>query len=665
MIETLRIRGLGVIDEAEIGLHPGLTVLTGETGAGKTMVLTGLGLVLGDRADPSRVRPGAGRTVIEAVVALAEPTGMSERARHLVGDAGGQLDEDGTLVLLRTVSAQGRSRAHAGGTAVPAATLTALRDALVTIHGQADQRRLLQPGVQRELLDAFAAQDPEGSKRSPDPGGSAGGAHPPHHRLVTDHREVFQQLVRAREDLAALRRASADRAREQEMLRHGMSEIGEIDPRPDEDAELAAEQARLGAAQQLTRAANTARAALAGEEDMTGGDIGGAGGSVAVLIAAAARAVGDVASLDPALRRLAERMNGLGVDADDIASDLASYAATVEQDPVRLAMIGERRESLSRLARRYGTGSGAGDPVLAWAETARGRLMELDGAEDRATELEADCTRLQDTVAATATRLTAARVEAAERLAVAVNAELADLAMPAARLVVTVAPRTGPGTLVLAPPGLPPRTVGSSGADQVAISLVPHAGAGAVPLGSGISGGELSRVMLAVEVVLAGGSGTPTFVFDEVDAGIGGRTAVQVGRRLARLARTRQVVVVTHLAQVAAYADRHLVVVRDESGTVTTSGVVPVAGPARVGELARMLSGDPDAPAARAIGQQLLDAARDPARTRRVGPRSPTPGVAASIDATVAPAGPDGRGGHRGGTDRPPHQEPDQAPAPG
>jgi len=642
VIDSLRIRGLGVIADAELRLHPGLTVLTGETGAGKTMVLTGLGLVLGERADPGRVRPGADRAVAEGLVVL--PVGSAARDRVLA--AGGSVDEDGTVVLVRSVSAEGRSRAHAGGTAVPAATLAALGSDLVTVHGQADQRRLVQRSVQRELLDAYAASTTAGA----------------HTQLLATHRTTHARLAAVAVRLGALVAAAQTRTREQEMLRHGLAEIAEVDPKPGEDTELAAEQSRLGNAGDLTAAASAARDALIGDET-------GSGSSVAGALTAATRVLDGVAGLDAELSGLARRVRALSVDAADTAVDLAAYAGSVEGDPVRLAMIGERRAALGRLARRYspalehetgpagpdgapdgepdrrfGTESAEGsaapgegadrsgadeDPVLRWARGAERRLASLAGADEDIVGLGVERGRLLAELGRTSAVLSAGRAVAAARLASAVTSELADLAMPAAQLSVTVSPRGAPsGAPVSAPGGVPgagpgggsgtvvidvagtPVRVGASGADDVVIGLEPHPGAGAAPLGQGASGGELSRVMLALEVVLAGTSGTPSYVFDEVDAGIGGRTAVEVGRRLARLAATRQVVVVTHLAQVAAFADRHLVVVKDAAGAITSSGVTEVTGPDRVSELARMMAGHEKSATARAHAAELLAGAR-------------------------------------------------------
>ena len=691
MIESLRIRDLGVIVDAQIRPARGLTVLTGETGAGKTMVLTGLELVLGGRGDSSRVRPGRDRASAEAVF-VVDPDSPSAAA---VREAGGTVDEDGSVVLVRTVGADTRSRAHAGGTAVPAAVLAAVGDPLVTVHGQASGRRLTSRAAQRELLDGWA-----------DAG--SGGAHA---AQLAAHRAVAAELDAVERRLSALVEQAAARHREQEVLRHGLAEVADVDPRPGEDAELAAEQARLAATGDLTVAVATAHRVLTGEGAGSDAEVDTAGGGASAVsaAAAAARALEPVAALDPALRVLTERAHGLAVDAADVAAELASYGGGIEDDPVRLAMVGERRAALARLRRRYvpdeavpdepvadtvpdelvadpavadpavagpavAAGSpgaagpavgdpGAGDPVLRWAADAERRLAGLVGDDDAVGRCRARRSELLERLAAGAARLTAARTAAAATLSAAVTAELADLAMPSARVQVTVRPRPGgTGTREVAPPAsAPPASaqpasapsasarpasarpasarpasasptagaplrVGASGADEVVLGLVAHPGSSAVPLGSGVSGGELSRVVLALEVVLAGAAGTPTYVFDEVDAGVGGRTAVEVGRRLARLARTRQVLVVTHLAQVAAWADRHLVVERDPSGAVAATGVREVSGADRRGELARMMAGDPESPAARASAAELLATAA--AGPDRPGPRGGTTGSA-------------------------------------
>ncbi len=567
MIEELRIEDLGVIERAHVRLGRGLTVLTGETGAGKTMVLTALGLLLGAKADPATVRSGAAATAVEGRVRL---DGRS-RALGLVQEAGGALDDDGTLLLLRTVTAEtpdgpGRSRAHLGGRSVPQAVLAELAEDLVTVHGQADQVRLRTPARQREALDAFAG--------------------PQHLEVLARHREMWSQRAQTAAELAELVEAAADRAREAELLRVGLAEVERVAPQPGEDVALAEESERLAHAEDLRAAAAGAHGALVGDAEGADDEPTAAG-----LVDAARRQLEHAGAHDPALAELARRAAEAGYLLADVAADLAVYLQDLAADPLRLDAVEHRRAELATLTRTHGGGVAE---VLAWADEASLRLLELDGGQDRVDTLRARLAELDAELATLQSTLTAARTEAAGRLADAVSAELAGLAMTGARLEVAVEP---------VEPGV-------TGADRVEMLLVPHAGAPARPLGKGASGGELSRVMLALEVALATSAAEApgTFVFDEVDAGVGGRSAVEVGRRLAELGRSGQVLVVTHLAQVAAFATTHLVVTKSAAGgLVTAADLVEVTGPDRVRELARMLAGQEDSASAQAHAAELLE----------------------------------------------------------
>jgi DNA repair protein RecN (Recombination protein N) len=573
MLEEVRITGLGVIDEAVLELSPGFNVVTGETGAGKTMVVSGLGLLFGGRADPARVRPGADRAVVEGRLRV-DPRGTIARQ---VNESGGDLDDDGsTLILVRTVSAEGRSRATAGGRSVPVSLLTYLADDLVAVHGQADQQQLLRPGRQREALDAFGG--PELAQQ------------------LTSYRQAYHRHAQVRTQLDELTAAAASRAREAEDLRRGLTEIERLQPVEGEDIELIAEDERLSNADELHAAATTAHEALAGDP---------ASGSyettdVTSLLAAARSALDSAAYHDPQLAALAGRVGEAAYLLADVAGDLASYIQSVEADPARLAAVQERRAELTRLIRNYGTegagGSSAPDlaAVLAWAKSAGTRLLELDADDDTISALANQEAALAATVADLAAQLTAARTETAARFAQQVTAELTALAMPHARIVAAVTPAQG---------------FGPHGADEVEIRLSAHPGAPALPLNKGASGGELSRIMLAIEVVFAGADPVPTFVFDEVDAGVGGKAAVEIGRRLARLARLAQVIVVTHLPQVAAFADTHLVVEKSGDGTVVHSGISRLDDAGRVRELSRMLAGLEDSEHGQAHAGELLAAA--------------------------------------------------------
>ena len=563
MISELRIENLGVIESARVPLGPGLTAITGETGAGKTMLLTGLALLLGGKPDPSAVRAGADQATAEGSFGVDPDSVAAERA----GEAGAELDE-GILVALRTVAAAGRSRAFLGGRSVPQGVLAELAEYLVTVHGQADQARLRSPRRQREALDAFAGTE--------------------HAQNLSRYRDAWTQRQRLTGELDDLVAHAAERAREAELLRFGLADVERIDPQPGEDVRLAAESERLGHAEDLRAAALAAHTALAGVEDA-----GGLQGAVE-QVEQARRTLEQVSAHDDALAELAGRLAEAGYLLADLGADLARYADQVQAEPGRLAAVQDRRAELTTLTRVH---AGDIDRVLEWASEAGLRLLELEQGDDRTAGLRAGIAELDAELTRLAEALGAERTRAAEELSTIVTSELAGLAMPAARLDVLITP-------------LP--ELGPWGGQDVALLLTAHAGAPALPLGQGASGGELSRVMLAIEVALATGSGSPqlppTFVFDEVDAGVGGKAAVEVGRRLAQLARQAQVVVVTHLPQVAAFADHHVVVRKSHSdGVITASDVSTVTGQDRISELARMLSGQEDSATALQHAAELLE----------------------------------------------------------
>jgi DNA repair protein RecN (Recombination protein N) len=580
VLEEVRITGLGVIEDAVLELSSGFTVVTGETGAGKTMVVTGLGLMFGGRADPARVRPGAERATVEGRLRI-DPRG---RVAQQVLEAGGELDDEGgSLIVSRSVSAEGRSRAYAGGRSVPVSLLTYLADDLVAVHGQADQQQLLRPGRQRQALDRYAG--------------------PELHAVLTDYQRTYQRHREVRAELDELTRAARERAAEAEDLRRGLVEIEQAEPAEGEDALLLAEEDRLAHADALHAAATTAHETLLG--DPASGSFEAA--DAISLLAGARQALEAVAEHDPALAGLAGRLSEASYLVSDVAAELASYVQSVDSDPARLAAVQERRAELTRLIRTYGglvAGPAAGpdgaaavpdlSAVLGWAKQAGSRLTELEGDDDRIATLADGEARLAAAVAELAGQLTELRRAAAESFAVGVTAELSALAMPHATLVVAV---------------VPAGDFGPHGADEVEIRLAAHPGAPMLPLSKGASGGELSRVMLAIEVVFAGADPVPTFVFDEVDAGVGGKAAVEVGRRLARLARLAQVIVVTHLPQVAAFADAHLVIEKADDGSVTRSGLTRLDDAGRVTELSRMLAGLEDSEFGRAHAGELLAAA--------------------------------------------------------
>lgn len=563
-IEEITIRGIGVIEDAVLPLGPGFTALTGETGAGKTMVVTALGLLLGGRADSGVLRAGAERAVAEARWVVADHGRVARR----IGEAGGELTSlgDGAAELLvsRTVSAEGRSRVAVAGRSMPVGVLQELGDELVAVHGQSEQLRLKSPAAQRELLDRFAG---------------AGLA-----EVLGRYAEVHRRLLADRAELERLSAEQDARTADAGELREALAEIEGVAPKPGEDAELATLAERLGAQDELRLAAATAHEALSAE------DIGAL--DALSMLVEARRALERAAPLDPAIAVLAETVGSLSSLAADASSDLASYLASLDPDaPARLEVVQQRINELAVLVRRHGPTL---DDVLAFAESGGRRLLELDAEPGRIDALAEQVVADEALAVELADRLSEVRQEAAERLSAAVTAELADLAMGTAAVLVDV---TGRAELT------------ATGRDAVQLLLRAYPGAEPRPIGRGASGGELSRVMLALEVVLAGTDPVPTFVFDEVDAGIGGAAATEVGKRLARLASTSQVIAVTHLAQVAAFATNHLKVLKGSDGGVTSSTVQRLTGDDRVAEMARLLSGLTTSETALAHAQELLDLA--------------------------------------------------------
>jgi len=517
------------------------------------------------------VRVGAERASIDGRLEIDAASGAAARVR----DAGGELDDGTGLVLRRIVSAAGRSRAYVGGAPVPVAVLGELADRLLAVHGQADQLRLVRPGHQRAALDRFAGVD------------------------LGDYTAAYTRWRAAAATLADRTARAGELRREADLLTHGIAEIDAAQIQPDEDVELRRLATRLTHADALRLAARAAHDALLGDPDDPASDATDVGS----LLGAARRALEQQAGADPALDALASRLAQLSALTADAGADLRGYGDLLDADPGRLAQIEARRALLGVLVRKYAAPPGAGvAAVLEWVEQARIRLADLDVSDQALAALLAARDQAEAETAGCARALTTTRSAAARNLADAVTAELAGLAMPTAELTVEVRARpvvTGAPRLHLDGHDL---GAAADGTDEIEFVLRPHAEAPALPIGRGASGGELSRVMLAIEVCLAGTDPVPTMVFDEVDAGVGGRAAIEVGRRLARLARDHQVIVVTHLPQVAAYADRQIVVDKPLSVAqphVTASDVRIVTGQDRITELARMLAGS-DSSTARA-----------------------------------------------------------------
>lgn len=571
MIETISIENLGVIAQAELPLGPGLTALTGETGAGKTMVLTSLKLLLGSKADPAIVRAGTQRCVVEGAFALEEDA----KCIQIAQEAGCEIEDD-LLLASRVVPATGRSRAHLGGRAVPASVLGQVGSRLVSIHGQADQLRLRTAAAQRRALDAV--------------GGSE------HEQLCRQYSSCYRAWNQARQDLETWREQALAREGEIAGLRHALEQLEALDPKPGEDQALAEEASRLENLDLLRSGAAQAANAISGDE--LNDDVA----NVIALVSVARRSLENAADHDSRLASLMPRLNEVAALTSDLAMELTDYLADLDADPDRLAWVHERREQLRRGCLEIG---GLGqvfanvDELLAFGQHSAARLAQLDGPLDREAELAAEVERTGKELKTVAKRLSQARTKLAKLLSQQVSAELEGLMMRGAKLQVRLNPLEQPGP---------------TGMEEVELLLRAHPGAAALPLEKGASGGELSRIMLALEVVLAQHTATKrhTFVFDEIDAGVGGRAAVEIGRRLASLARHHQVIVVTHLAQVAAWAQTQLVVVKQvgqASNEATTTAVETVNGPERVRELARMLSGQSDSQTALRHAEELLEQA--------------------------------------------------------
>lgn len=566
MIEEIHIRDLGIITDARLPLEPGFSVLTGETGAGKTMVVTALGMLLGARSDATSVRNGAKNALAEAVIRL--PRG--HRALALAEEAGGtteEIDEQSSeLLLARTVNASGRSRAHVGGCSAPIGTLAQIGQSLVAVHGQSDQLRLKSPAEQRQSLDLYAGEELAS--------------------LLEKYRENYERYRAAATELKEVRENSRARALEAQSLQGALEEIAAVNPRAGEEDELKAEMVKLMNVEALRIASATALTALSGSEYSSGEEA-----NVMGLLDAARGALQGQASADEELAALEARINELMILTTDIASDLFSYAASLDvEGPERLAQVQTRRAQLATLMRKYGADIAE---VLEWAEGSRTRLDTLVDDPQRQETLETELVQLRKVLGEQAEELTNLRRAAAQKLADAVSEELTALAMPNASLVVEVAEA---------------EKFSVHGRDTVTFMLAPHRTAVPRPLGKGASGGELSRVMLALEVVLAEVDPVPTFIFDEVDSGVGGKAAIEIGRRLAMLARHVQVLVVTHLPQVAAFADQHILVLKNDDASL--SKVQVLTEEERVVELARMLSGHDQSESAREHARELLEAGR-------------------------------------------------------
>jgi DNA repair protein RecN (Recombination protein N) len=553
VIEEISIRDLGVISDAKLQFGPGLTVLTGETGAGKTMVLTALGLLLGERSDTSAIRQGQEQTFVEGRWLIPNHV----KAKQLVSEVGGVI-EDGQLLVNRIVSRDGRSRSAIGGASAPINILSSLGEQLVAVHGQSDQIRLKSAVAQREALDQFS--------------GVA--------ELLAKYREAFEGWKALEQRLSELRNASASKAAELEQLKSATEELERLNAQPGEDVLLAEKAQRLTHSEELRIAAAEAHELISSENEQT---------DAIVLVGKARRVLEAAAVNDPELGKLAETLRELGFQLGESAATLSGYLASSESGGAEeLDRVQQRRAELTSAMKKYGPTL---EDVLAYFESASKRLLDLDSSDEQIVAMETELERLFENVKDLAGQVTAVRKHAALRLEAAVTEELKTLAMGGATLVVSVVEGT---------------EYQAHGVDQVSIQLAAYPGAEPRPIGKGASGGELSRIMLAIEVVLARTEQALTFIFDEVDAGVGGAAATEVGRRLAQLAKVAQVIVVTHLGQVAAFANQHLRVMKTVGEQYTASDVVSLYGEDRVEEIARMLSGMAQSDMAKASARELM-----------------------------------------------------------
>ncbi len=559
MLEQLRIKNLGVIRDAVLDFSPGFTVLTGETGAGKTMVFRSLALLFGGKSDSSLISTGAEQAVVEADVVV-----NSEIATR-VAELGSELDQN-VLILSRQVNSGGRSRAFAGGVSVPAGVISELGEDLIAVHGQSDQIRLTKGDQQRLLLDRFA-----GEKVA---------------TVLAEYRSLWDKRKNLKNQIELLSSDAGTRAAELDRLNRILEQVNILKPQPKEDLELADEASRLAHSESLYAAAKQA------VDGLTGGESGNE--NVAGILATIRKGVEHESSLDPKLAEFAKRLRELEVLVADLAGDLGNYSSAIDASPQRLAYVEDRRAALKSLTREFGQV----DDLLAWVSENEPRRAQLAGGDEVIAQLNTELAQVNAQIKDVAAKLTKARQKAAAEFAKAVSSELEGLAMAGAKVEFVINEAK----------------LGPFGGDDISLGLSSRPGAPLVAVAKGASGGELSRIMLAVEVVLAKADPIETFVFDEVDAGVGGAAAVEVGKRLAQLAKTSQVVVVTHLPQVAAFADKHLVISRIAGDEFHQSAVSEVKDSDRVTELSRMLAGLSDSDAGTKLAEELLALAREVGR---------------------------------------------------
>jgi len=559
-LRELTIRNLGVIDTAEIEFKSGLTVLTGETGAGKTMVLTALNLILGGKSDSDFVRSGQDRLVVSGKFEIG-----SEIAA-LVEDAGGYV-EDSEVLINRYVTNQGKSKISLGGAVSSASQVSDIAEGLIEIHAQSSSARLSKPAIQLELLDAFSN----------------------HGDLISDYTNRYDQFVQLRRRINELEKQLSVREIEIAKLEGIVRDFERIKPLPGEISDLDNEINKLGAVEELNTGISESLGILSTEEN-----------SALVALGISKKILESLKGKDSELDALIEDQSETIFELLEINSKLERYLSQLEADPTRFDFLQNRKSELLGLVKKYGKGTDrdqAYENLLDEVGEASARLGDLQGGDLRLEELQKESAKLFGELRSSAGKLSKSRIEFAKKLSESITKELGLLAMPNAKLVVEVSENQSDD----------PKSYSAFGLNEVSFLFSSHRDGKLLSIAKGASGGELSRVMLAVEVVLAKNSPVGTYIFDEVDAGVGGKAAVEVGKRLALLAKNSQVIVVTHLAQVASWADNHLVVTKSETGSVTQSNIIEVIGNERRKEIARLLSGQDESISAQEHAGELLD----------------------------------------------------------
>lgn len=567
-LEEISIRNLGIIEESHLELSPGLNVLTGETGAGKTMILTALHLVLGGKADSALVRHSSERLSASATFAL--PSKIDSHFRNKVEESGCSI-EDGQIIFTRSVTNEGKSKASANGTSVPASVLNELSSELIEIHGQSANVALSKSSRQRELLDKF--------------GGLA---------IDKAHQNYFSSYtsyIELRDRIKTMKTASSQRDAEIAELESFLSEWSKLKAVRNEYSSTVDEISRLTSVEDLRVAATQACAAANDEES-------GALTSLGIAKRSLEGAKGRDSRLDAISDQVAEAFYIL----DEASRELSSYQSSLEADPERLNQLQERRAGLNAFLKKWGTTGDSDEQLVALASRAKsGResIADLKGGDERINELENELKVIKSELVSAAIALTEARKIAAEKLSSEVSAELKHLSMPHTELIVDIVTPDYKGALKES-------DFTAHGCDELTISIKAHSTAAKIAIGKGASGGEMSRIMLALEVVIAKSHPVGTYIFDEVDAGVGGKAAIEVGRRLNLLAKSAQVIVVTHLPQVAAWADTHFRVEKRSDGLIVESGVEKLSEQDRVEEIARMLAGLEESTSALEHAAELL-----------------------------------------------------------